>query len=308
MARASLAVALLVALVACGGGGGGPTTPPVTTPPAASGWPAGTVLELVDGETGAAVAGQVTIAGVAVQAGAPLATAAAAGATVDVTVAGFLPRQTVVRAGETRLVLWPDTAAFPAAYSQALVFTSEMNGSAAPLKRLPSRVRSIAIAPSAAYSADGESLEALRAAVAGLNVALAGTGVSYFVGGSGDFTVPVHVDSGNAECGGARRGTTSTWFGAAGEITRSEVVFCGLEFTRNVGTVTHELGHTFGLRHSSDQGDLMAALYRPSRAAEPTGRERLAMTLMLQRRPGTTWPDNDRNAAAAARGFELVVD
>ncbi|HEX9094187.1 MAG TPA: hypothetical protein VF902_09410, partial [Coriobacteriia bacterium] len=93
----------LAVLVACGGGGGGggSTTPSTTasTPAPASGWPAGTVVQLVDGETGAVVQGQLGVGGVRVESGAPLATAAAPGTTVDVTVAGFLPRQTTVKTG-----------------------------------------------------------------------------------------------------------------------------------------------------------------------------------------------------------------
>ncbi len=78
----------LAVLVACGGGGGGggSTTPPTTasTPAPAAGWPAGTVVQLVNGETGAVVRGPLDVGGARVESGAPLATAAAPGTTVTV--------------------------------------------------------------------------------------------------------------------------------------------------------------------------------------------------------------------------------
>ena len=53
--------------------------------------------------------------------GTPLASSASEAVTVDVTIAGFLPRQTLVRTGETRLVLWPDSRGLPGDYTRALV-------------------------------------------------------------------------------------------------------------------------------------------------------------------------------------------
>src|SRR5262245_34282765 len=106
--RRSIAVVGVLALFGCGGGGSSSPTaasgPPaaVATPPP-SGWPVGTKVELVDGETGAPVDGTVIVAGNSMPAGSALASAAAVGATVDVAVPGYLPRQTLVRTGEARL-------------------------------------------------------------------------------------------------------------------------------------------------------------------------------------------------------------
>ena len=302
------ALTMLALLVACGGGGGGsPTTATTPTPAPASGWPAGAVIELVSGETGATVQGQVNVAGVPVPAGAPLASAAPVGATVDVALAGFLPRQTLVRMGETRLVLWPDTPAFPGDYTKSLVYTDTNDGSIAPLRHLPSRVRGVAVSPAADLQADGDVMDALRQAVDGINSALAGRGVTYVVGGSADFNVPVRLDPADSSCSaGTRRATTWIWLSAAGEIQRAEVVACAEPFARNAGTMAHELGHTFGLQHSMDEHDLMYGTYRGSRSAVPTPREALTMALLVQRRPGTAWPDDDRNVQAAARRFEIL--
>jgi hypothetical protein len=72
--------------------------------------------------------------------------------------------------------------------------------------------------------------------------------------------------------------------------------------------MTHELVHTFGLRHSADPRDLMHGMFRPSRSTAPTPREELAMSLLLQRRPGTAWPDDDRGTKASSRRLEVIVD
>jgi hypothetical protein len=83
-------------------------------------------------------------------------------------------------------------------------------------------------------------------------------------------------------------------------------MFCGEEFVRSLGTVAHELGHTFGLRHSYDPTDLMASYYHSWRETTPPRRERLEMALLLERRPGSVWPDDDRTAKFAARRSEIV--
>ena len=178
----------------------GSPTAPSPTPTPLSGWPAGTVVELVNGETGATVQGPVIVAGVPAPAGAPLASAAPVGVTVDVNQPGFLPRQTWCASGETRLVLWPDTPAFPGDYTKSLVYTDTNDGSIAPLRHLPSRVRGVAVSPAADLQADGDVMDALRQAVDGINSALAGRGVTYVLGGSADFNVPVRLDPADSSC------------------------------------------------------------------------------------------------------------
>jgi hypothetical protein len=266
------------------------------------------VVELVNGETGEPVRAQFVLAGSPVEAGTPLAVAAAHGATVDVVLPGFLNRQTIVRTGETRLALWPDTVAFPGDYTKSLVYTSASttdSGAPAALRRLPTRVRTVAVLPSAGIQADGAAIAAHRAAVDSLNAATLALGVRYVMEGTGDLTVPTKVDPAYASCSALTRALATIWSSEAGEVTRAEITFCSEGTARSAATVAHELGHTFGLRHSTDPRDLMHGTYRGSRSTTPTPRELLTMALMRGRRAGTEWPDNDRSStAAAARRFE----
>ena len=315
--RHALASLAFVALSACGGGGGSPTTTtPAAIPPAAppvSGWPAGTTVQLVHGETGQPVQGSVSVAGVTVPAGTPLASAAANGATVDAVVSGFLPRQTLVRTGETQLLLWPDSARLPGDYSRSLVYTNGViNGveSLSSMRRLPTRVRRIAVVLSAQLQNDAPTVDAHRVALDGMNSVTTPLGLTFQLGGTADFSIPASLDPSAETCADrAVRAFTFVWLSSGYEITRAEVTYCGGGIAVTEGTIAHELGHTIGLRHSLDPNDMMFGQARSSRSTSPTSREALALSLMRARRPGTEWPDNDRGATAPASSrVETVVD
>jgi len=222
---------------------------------------------------------------------------------VDVTAARHLTRQTSVRTGESRLVLWPDTSEYPGEYTKALVYLND-DGSEDSLRRMASRVRTVAVSPSAEIQADPAAMQAHRDAAAAMSIPA--VGISYVVGGAADFTVATRIEPGYTCCGPRTRACAPLWLGTSGEITRAQIVFCGVEYSHSAGTAAHELGHTFGLRHSHTSWDLMYRYYSESRWTEPTGRETLTMALMLQRRAGTVWPDNDRNTQAASVRFEIV--
>lgn len=313
--RRTMAV-LMLTLCACGGGGGrvptaGSAPPSAPATPAPSGWPVGTVIQLLDGETGQSVQGSLSVAGVSVPAGAPLPTAATSGATVDVVLPGFLPRQTLVRTGETQLLLWPESPALPGDYTRALVYTAtSVPETLASMRRLATRVRSVAVLLSADLQNDSPTVEAHRAAIDGLNGMAAPLGVAFLLGGAADFSIPARVDASAGLCAeGSVRAFTSLWLSGANEITRAEVTYCGGAIASTPGTIAHELGHTLGLRHSLNPNDMMFGQARSVRSTTPTPRESLAFRLMRARRAGTEWPDNDRAATApAAARVEVVVD
>lgn len=81
-------------------------------------------------------------------------------------------------------------------------------------------------------------------------------------------------------------------------ITGGTVVYVTIATVRTSATA-HELGHMFGLRHSSGPDDIMSWEHdRRQSTRRFSARETLAMQLMLQRLPGNKHPDNDRSAPA----------
>jgi matrixin len=325
MRRAStrlLPLTVLLGLVAsCGGGSGGssPTAPVVAgTPdraPAATGWAVGVVVTAVSGETGAPVAGaRVLVAGVEHTTDAAgqivLKEAATDGATVDVAAFGFLPRQTSVRHASTSLTLWPDHARLPGSYTLTLLYTASTiadSSSVVPLERIPPRVKTIALVPSAELSADARVMAAHRQAADYFNVAVEGRTV-FTVGGKGDLSVETFVAADDASCeGNAGRLLARRW-ATQYEVTRAQIIFCGAQPTRLPTPIAHELGHVFGLAHSRDDRDVMYPYYDVDSEHGFTTREELTMKLVYTRRGGNAWPDNDRAAATSGTRVRTFVD
>jgi hypothetical protein len=288
----------LAALVACGGGGGGGVSTPTvaSTPVPVSGWPAGTVVRLVDGETSAAVPGELNVGGVVVPSGAALPSAAAVGATVDVTVAGYLPRQTTVKTGVTTIGLWPNDSRITDTYTHSLVY--QWGDSEYPLYRLPPKTRSVAV--SGEYSS-------IEEAVGVVNEATTRYGVTFATGGPADLTVPVKLDPASETCQKERVRAYASFWSTSHEITRAEIVLCD-ERNAVAQTIAHEIGHVFGLSHSEDQRDLMGPYYGVRVTGRFSDREMTVIGLMMQRRGGNTWPDNDRSATTSGTRRITILD
>jgi hypothetical protein len=240
--------------------------------------------------------------------------AAAAGVTVDVEKDGFLTRQTLVRAGETHLTLWPETEQISEAYTRTLVYTSAVAGAEVvePLRRLPARVRSISLEPSEPLKADWYAMKAHGEAAESFTRAAQGR-ITVTVGGAADLQVPTRVDASDKYCDTGLTLLTYLWT-SAHEVAKAEIVFCGDRPARLPQPILHEIGHVYGLRHSASAWDVMYPTYSPyymeryNRWREFTEPEMVTMALMSQRRAGNAWPDNDRTAKASGRQMIVIVD
>jgi hypothetical protein len=308
---------VLVLIVSCGGDSG---SGPGGVGPSQSGLSSGTVLTLVSGETGGPVAGASLTLGpqtltsdaageVRLTAAAPIGTA------LDIVHPAYLNRQSTVRSGTgARFALWPRAtgSGLSEHYTATIVYTAAGDtptptGDAA-MTRLPRGTTTVVVVPSADLLADGAAMEAHYRGVAAVTEATGGA-VTYALSPSrpsAGVVVTTRLDPQDSRCveGGIRAYTRGTYQGL--ELMSSEIVFCGVGVSRSA-TIGHELGHTFGLRHSPDERDIMSFQFATSRATTFGPRESLVMRLMLDRPPGNRYPDNDRSATASTAASERVT-
>jgi len=290
----------------------GPSSPTTVSrnlaaPETAFGFVAGTTLSIVSGETGQPVSGaEVSIAGHEHTSDASgqltLDRLASNGVTIDIRAPGFLERQTIVRRGEqTVFELWPSESPtrMDADYTRTLVYESASlgdQGELEPLDRPGLEVRRAAILPNALIGSDPRAMQTLRDAATEITDALDGA-IVYSVGDDAS-AVPVTLliePQNESIVEDNLRAFTRCWMTRL-VITRCEIVYRDVEVVRS-NTTLHELGHTFGLNHSSDRAEIMGVRrVRAPRVFSP--RERLVMRLMLKRPPGNLYPDNDRQAPA----------
>jgi hypothetical protein len=71
--------------------------------------------------------------------------------------------------------------------------------------------------------------------------------------------------------------------------------------------VTHELGHTLGLQHSPRDREVMFRFFGARRSTRFGSREALMLRLMLERRAGNRFPDNDRAIAASGETGTVTI-
>lgn len=316
--RRALAALGLVVLVSCGGDRG--SGPSVVATPAPSGLASGTVLTLVSGETGAPIAGaSVTIGAQALTSDAAgqvrLAAAASIGSAIDILHPAHLDRLSTVRSGTgQRFALWPKVngSGLTEHYTATLVYTEATDppsptGQSA-LTRLPRGTTTVVVVPSAQELEDGAAMEAHYRGVAAVTDATGGA-VTYVLAPSrpsSGVVVTTRVDAQDSRCreDNIRGYTRGTYQGQ--ELVSAEIVFCTASVSRSP-TIGHELGHTFGLRHSPDEREIMFFQFGSNRATTFGPRESLLMRLMLDRPPGNRFPDNDRSAAASAVRTQRVT-
>jgi len=309
---------LAVAALACGGGGRRPNAPTPVASPSPRGVAAGSVVTVVRGDTGAPVEGAtVTVAGRAYVADAAgtvrIADAAAPGALVDVTAPTVLDRQTEVRGPLGTLVLWPRSSAsgIDEAFTASIVYTSAISQGgppgAEPLRRLPADTQLVVVVPSAEILAD-DAAHGFHALAASRLTAAARGAVAYALARerpAAGVVFEAHLRPSDATCTERVRGFARLSL-RGDQILGGELVYCFRDAARSA-TVVHEMGHTFGLRHSNDSRDLMFGTFVRGRRDDLSPREADIMGLMTQRPGGNRFPDSDRGVAVSSFREDVIV-
>jgi hypothetical protein len=222
---------------------------------------------------------------------------------LEVDAPGFIERRALARAD--RFSLWPRTS--PTGLDEDFTARIVYNCAAPrcadggePLGRIPQGA--VALRISRELSADPLALAAIHEA-AELWTATTRGEVTFVPGGPGAVVVDLSVDPTDAviQARGAAGVTRRQYAGRA--ISRAQITLRSVELARRLALILHELGHAFGLAHSPRLGDVMwngPELYESS---DLSGREKLAVALMLQRASGNRFPDSEDAllGSAAAR-------
>jgi hypothetical protein len=265
--------------------------------------PGGTTVRFVSAETGVAVFNaNVRIGGASYFTSGDgivrLTHAVALPVSLEAASADYLLRETVIQsAADLRVSLWPRSSAtgLTETLTRALVYTDAASGSTVRLRR-PQGAR-VTIVPDALVWEDAEALAAHHAAANALGAATRNAVVFDVREGAGTGTVVrTTVDADDPAMAG--RSALAYRTTAGNSITSGKIAFRTLEVARMATVVTHEVAHTFGLEHSSDPADLMYPIVT-AESKTLSARERLVIELMLLRRPGNQFPDNDRDSVTA---------
>lgn len=314
----TIAVVLSALLPACAGGsssGGAPTAPPSAQP---SPFPAGTVLTVVSADTSRPVVGASVVVSnrsyaTNINGEITLTESAGIDSILDIVADGYLDRQTLLRGPtEVRFTLWPranpvglsESFVREIVYSSGLLDSDPANLGIGRLYR-PGANRLVVYTPPE-VQADSAAIEILREATEHLSAATDKQVVfSLTTDTNAPNMVKVTIDpSRDPTCalqpGCVNAGSDRTC-DTNGYIIGGAIIFDKVLSIHRQGTAIHELGHVFGLGHTTARGVMQGPnpgnpnnQYADPQLIDFTEREKLVMKLMLQRRAGQRWPDNDR--------------
>lgn len=233
------------------------------------------------------------------------------GATVDITADGYLARQTLLRRQTgPRLSLWPTTG--PSGMTENFIFDVvyhlSLGGESSHMMRIQPGTDIAYVMPTEQIRRDPRAMATLADAIDELNDVAMGeivfTVSSNPPAGSVVFELIIDPNILGERVAGQAHREFLGWNIVGGTIT-----FDSLETARTSAT-HHELGHMMGLGHSDSRADVMFPfLHR--RVETFSGRERIAMRIILDRPAATRQPDNDRNVSSAltlSTGWVSVIN
>lgn len=226
---------------------------------------------------------------------------------VDVEAAHFLVRETALPPDRT-LTLWPTGPAYPEDYVRHLLYKdaastrSQPSLSAdAPLRRV--MASAVQVVLDEELWDDRPARAAHERAVALLNDATEGrVRFELRTAARSGVVFQAYVDGAVAAAGALTYRDLNR-----SEVMGGRIVYANTGAARSERFVAHELGHALGLQHSIRPWDLMYYSAAQTAAASFSEHERLSIRLLLQRRAGNRYPDNDRTAAGASGPTTSVV-
>ena len=247
------------------------------------------------------------------------------GSFVDIVASGYFNRQTLLRsANERQFNLWPQTSTsgLTEQLTQELVYTAPGNSpggvglplGGAPLSRIdPAITRLAVVAPTLTLVSSGVTAIAVAS---GRLTAATGGQVMYqpdLLGGDGRIEIvvdPSSLPSGSSASANATYNSLGYIIG--GRVTLRDgaclTSICDIRVPRSNGvtivrTLVHEMGHLLGFNHTVSNSVMNGGCSTPgctvnldSRIEDFNAAEKLLVKLMLERRVGNRFPDNDRNS------------
>jgi hypothetical protein len=155
---------------------------------------------------------------------------------------------------------------------------------------------------------DAEAQAAVRDAAALLTAANGGQ-IGFSVGAPSAVTITIKINGAHpffAANPGAQAAAEVPFFGNTIGASNGTITFKDAGASHIRALVAHEFGHHFGLSHPTIISGMMNATVDANRS-DYSDAEKLAMRMMLKRRPGNSFPDNDRAVVAAALGRGLMI-